>query len=346
MFIHLSNWIALTQPTAPAANGSSGGSIGTSHGGLGETTAFAALGSSTTDTAGSASTLSTTNTPPLFTLPSQGAATGSSSRFAMPPHASAMTASIAPAVAPMAPQAVPTNAPTANLPFSTLDVNAGQVFYPGAYQLATLGGNVELRAQLKNASGASFNWNTAGLTNATAITGAATADLTFQWNTSNSTATTNSATLAVTSGGATTSQTYTFQVPAGSGATAGTGTTTWPQVLSPDAVSPSAPTLGVHYGTVDANSGSFDTMVALPSYNPNVPAVTLAYDSITANPQPILDVHHTLDPSQAVPTQVATQLTFNGAVGSTVYTNTSALIPGDVQQIALQANASSLATGR
>ena len=193
---------------------------------------------------------------------------------------------------------------------------------------------------------ASYRWNTSGLTDATAITGASTADLKFQWNASNATAAGNSATLTVTNtSGKTQVQTYTFQVPAGSG-TAGTGTLAWPQVVSPDAVSASAPTMAVQDGAIDANSGAFDTAIALPSYDPNVPSVTLAYDSVTANPQPILDLHHTLDPAQATPSQVTAQLTFNGSAGSTVYTNTSQLIPGDVQQIALQANASGLASGR
>ena len=67
---------------------------------------------------------------------------------------------------------------------------------------------------------------------------------------------------------------------------------------------------------------------------------------MTANPLPIISVHHTLDPTQSVPTAVNATLTFNSVAGTTWYYNTSSFIPGDVQQIALQANAASLSTGR
>ena len=39
-------------------------------------------------------------------------------------------------------------------------------------------------------------------------------------------------------------------------------------------------------------------------------------------------------------------MTFNGTAGTTWYYNTSGFIAGDVQQIALQANATGLTTGR
>ena len=57
---------------------------------------------------------------------------------------------------------------------------------------------------------------------------------------------------------------------------------------------------------------------------------------MTANPLPIIVVHHTLDPTQTVPTAVNATLTFNSVAGTTWYYNTSGFIPGDVQQIALQ----------
>ena len=40
------------------------------------------------------------------------------------------------------------------------------------------------------------------------------------------------------------------------------------------------------------------------------------------------------------------QFTFNGTAGSTTYYNTSSLTPGDIMQIGLQANATTLSTGR
>ncbi len=93
-----------------------------------------------------------------------------------------------------------------------------------------------------------------------------------------------------------------------------------------------------------------DTEIDLPSYNPNVPALALTYDSITAKPEPIITVENTIPAT--VPSQVSAQLTFNGGTALTTYyyntsTGTSILNPGDVQQINLQAtNATSLSTGR
>jgi RHS repeat-associated protein len=233
----------------------------------------------------------------------------------------------------------------AHFPIYTLDENAGEVILPGADQLATLGGNMDLRAQVANTTVSSYSWNTSGLTDATSISGSSTYDLTFQWDSSVTTATTNSVTLTVTNSSSQTQvQTYTFQVPAGTG-TAGTGTTTWPQSLSPDTVSASAPSVAAHNVSVDSNSGTLDTAITLPTYNPNVPAVVLSYDSGTADPQPIIVGHHPLDPTLATPTQVSAQLTFNGTAASTYYYDTSQLTPGDVQQVALQASTSP-STGR
>ncbi len=86
---------------------------------------------------------------------------------------------------------------------------------------------------------------------------------------------------------------------------------------------------------------------ALPSYNPNVGALAVTYDSLTANTMAIIVVPHSLDPSQAVPTKVGATLTFNGTALTTEYYDTSQWTPGDVEQISLQAtNATALATGR
>ena len=91
--------------------------------------------------------------------------------------------------------------------------------------------------------------------------------------------------------------------------------------------------------SVDSNSGRSDTTLNLPSYNSTVPALALTYDSLTADPRPIIVEHHTIDPAQARRTEVTSQLTFNGVAGTTWYYNTVPFNPGDVQQIALQANA-------
>ena len=57
------------------------------------------------------------------------------------------------------------------------------------------------------------------------------------------------------------------------------------------------PPSGAHNVAVDSNSGTADASIALPTYNANVPAVVLAYDSGTAYPQPIIVEHHALDPA-------------------------------------------------
>ena len=330
MTIPAANTITVAQPIRPASN-SGGGAGGSSHGGSGAVSApggaaapappqpggsAMAANSAALSGAGLASTSpSATNpaTPAIHATPT----TGKSASPTSSPNAGA-------GHAPPISQAALT---FANFPLYTLDYNEGSVLLPGTTRLATLGGNVDLRAQVENTTVSSYSWNTAGLANATNIAGASTYDLTFQWATSVSTATTNSATLTVTnSAGKTQVQTYNFQVPAGSG-TAGTGTAAWPQSLSPDAISPGAPAIGGHDVAVDANSGSLDTSIALPAYNPNVPAVVLAYDSVTANPQPIIVEHHALAPSMTTPSEVSAQLTFNGSSGSTYYYNTSTLTP-------------------
>jgi RHS repeat-associated protein len=354
----------------PADSSKGGGAGGTSHGGSGATTPAAVPSSSSpagtsssspsspsvvipTDMSNSTSSTSVNAAPTPTTSPTSAQASAASD---------AMTGAVTPSASPSGPTSssatlssfraggfgASADAMTsfANFPVYTLDENAGSVLLPNTERLATLGGNMDLRAQVDDTTVASYSWDTSGLTDATDIAGSSTYDLTFQWDSSVSAATTNSATLTVTNtGGQTETQTYTFQVPAGSG-TAGTGTASWPQSLSPDTVSPSAPAVAVQDGSVDSNSGALDTSITLPTYNPNVPAVVLSYDSETASPTPLIVEHDTIDPTQAVPSVVSAQLTFDGSTGSTYDYNTSQLSGGDVQQIALQADATSLATGR
>jgi RHS repeat-associated protein len=235
-----------------------------------------------------------------------------------------------------------------HFPVYTLDQNDGTVLLPGAYQLATLDGAVDLRAQVSGTTVSSYSWNTTGLTDAQSgtITGTSTYDLQFQWKSSVATAEADTVTLTVTgSGGAQEVQTYTFWVPAGTVGSA-PSPPTWSQATSSDMVAPDAPSFVTHNASIDANTGAADAVIGLPSYNPNVPALALAYDSQAAVPQPVVVEHHTLDPGLSVPSQVSAQLTFNGTAGTTYYYDTSSFSPGDVQIIAPQADASALATGR
>src|SRR5207249_9449074 len=93
---------------------------------------------------------------------------------------------------PSKPIKAPLNSPLIQFtyyPLYTLDYIQGSVLFDGGYQLATLDGNVDLRAQVKNATGVSFSWNTTNLTHATGITTSGTGnyDLMFTWATSNAT---------------------------------------------------------------------------------------------------------------------------------------------------------------
>ena len=231
-------------------------------------------------------------------------------------------------------------------PLYTLDYNDGAVFFPGTTQLATPYGYVDLRAQVRDAAVASYSWDTSHLTDANNITGASTYRLQFQWLGAISPATTSSATLTVTdTNGHQEVQTYTFQVPTqvyGSGTANGA----WPESLAPNTVLSAAPSFASHNVSVDANSGASDTLIPLPAYNPNILGLALTYDSLVADARPIVVEHHTLDPALAIPTKVSGQLTFNGTAGAAYYYDTSQFIPGDVQQIALQADATALSTGR
>jgi RHS repeat-associated protein len=237
-----------------------------------------------------------------------------------------------------------------------LDNQAGVILYPGVQQLATLNGWMDLVAQVSGATASSYSWNTTGL-QASSISGTSTDQLTFRWESSNEAdqGVPATITLSVTdSSSQTLTYTYEFLIPAtgivASGSGGGTAAT-WPTSAAPSQELLSAPAFPSDNASVDATSGSLDTEIALPSYNRTVPALSLAYDSLAARPEPIITVENTLT-SATVPSQVSAQLTFNGGTPlTTYYYNTSSggstLNPGDVQQINLQAtNATSLATGR
>jgi YD repeat-containing protein len=142
------------------------------------------------------------------------------------------------------------------------------------------------------------------------------------------------------------SQTYYFVIPPGGNEATMPTSASWPVTLPPDTVEPGAPAIASQGVSVDADSGALDSSIPLPGYNPNVPALALTYNSLTADPRPIVVVHHTLDATQSVPSKVNATLTFNGTAGTTWYYDTSQFIPGDIQQMALQANATTLSTNR
>jgi hypothetical protein len=227
----------------------------------------------------------------------------------------------------------------------TLDDHSGVVLYPGQYQQASLSGNVNLIAQVSGSTGPyTYSWNTSSLPTTGGVTGASTANLQFAWVGAITEAEVVPLTLTVTdANGHQESQTYYFSLPTPDVVTM-SGTASWPTTIPPNLVEPGAPSIASQGVSVDADSGALDTSINLPSYNPNVPANALTYNSTTADPMPIIVVHNSIPSS--VPTTVKATLTFNGTVGTTWYYNTSDLVAGDVQQIALQANATGLSTGR
>ena len=247
--------------------------------------------------------------------------------------------------------------PGVSAPFGlyVLDNQSGVVLQPGVEQFATLNGWVDLIAQVQGATVSSYSWNTTGLP-ANNISGTSTNQLNFRWDSTNEAGYghTASVTLSVTDTHSNTfTYTYDFWMPEtsilGSGSGGGTNAS-WATSLPPSQQLLSSPSFPSDNASVDVNSGSLDTEIDLPSYNPNVPAIALTYDSLTAKPEPIITVENTTPAT--VPSQVSAQLTFNGGTPLTTYyyntsTSTSTLNPGDVQQINLQAtNAPALSTGR
>ena len=268
------------------------------------------------------------------------------------PHSASNVASAAAGAVASAPAQQPLTAgaqtPSAPLTVSVIDYNDGNVFVPGFDEFATPGGAVDLRAQVTDSATGTYtySWNYSGLADGTGFSGGSTYDLTFHWNTTITLATTESVTLTVTDPTHNVvTETYSFEVPAGTGTT--TGGTTWSnQELPPNLVSAEAPAIASQNVSVVADTGALETSVDLPSYNPNVSPIELDYDSLAANPMPIVVAEHQLDPTKSEPSQVEAQVTFDGTAGTAYYYNTSSLQPGDIQQIALQANASTLSTGR
>src|SRR5262249_54526055 len=132
------------------------------------------------------------------------------------------------------------------------------------------------------------------------------------------------------------SETVYFQVPTSNIVTL-PSSASWPVTIPADLVEPGAPVIPSQGIWVDAISGALNTSIDLPGYNPNVPALSLVYNSLTADPRPIVVVHHQLDDTKSIPTKVDATLTFNGTAGTKWVYDTSQFIAGDVQQIALQA---------
>src|SRR5260370_8213331 len=155
----------------------------------------------------------------------------------------------------------------------------------------------------------------------TGITGASTYHRHIQWPLIQGSAAAESVTLTVTnSSSQQESETIYFQVPTTSLVTL-PSSASWPVTIPPDLVEPGVPAIASQGVSVDAVSGALDTNINLPSYNPNIAGISLAYNSLTADPRPLVTVHHTLDPSLSIPTAVNATLPFNPVPRPTSYSN-------------------------
>jgi YD repeat-containing protein len=237
-------------------------------------------------------------------------------------------------------------------PLYVLDVNTGETV-PANTTLNTFSTWSEnLLAQVSGATVASYSWDLSQAPDLTNVSGTTTANLQGTW--ANFTGTARSDTISVTEtpqSGAALTQTITFEVagtnsPAYS-STRPTSSSTWPSVLTPDKLSSGqAMQAAGPYASIGLADGSVQTAFAMPSYNPNTTPAGLVYNSTAANAQPIFLTEYQLPLGQAVPSTITAQLTFNNTALATVTYSTAALNPGDIVQIALQANATGLSTGR
>ena len=80
--------------------------------------------------------------------------------------------------------------------------------------------------------------------------------------------------------------------------------------------------------SVDATSGALDTTIPLPSYNPNVPAVALTYDSLTADPRADHCRGTYLRPHAGGPVAGQRQLTFDSSWGHDLLLQHQPVQPG------------------
>jgi hypothetical protein len=201
-------------------------------------------------------------------------------------------------------------------PLYVLDENNGIVLFNGQYQQATLNTSVDLYAQVKGTTVSTFSWTTSGNFTGTGLTGTSTYHVHFQWPGTQASAQLESVTLTVTDANShQESETIDFQVPTSNIVTM-PSSASWPVTIPADLVQPGAPAIASQGVSVDAISGALDTSIDLPSYNPNVPAISLSYNSLTADPRPIVLVHHTLDDTKSVPSKVDATLTFNNVAGT------------------------------
>jgi YD repeat-containing protein len=228
------------------------------------------------------------------------------------------------------------------------DMNNGQ-FLPRSCTVNTFSTyGLNLLAQVPNIANATYAWNLSQAPDLTGVSGQNTMNLQGAW--ASFTGATHTDTISVTEtppGGRPDTWTVTFLVsgtdsPAYS-PTPPTSSATWPTVLTPDQIMSAQDSVAVGPdASAGLADGSVQTAFAMPSYSPNADSVGLIYNSATADPHPIFQV---LYQEPTLPSTFKAQLTLNGTAFAPVYYN-DAGISGLWNQIALQGDATGLATGR
>ncbi len=239
---------------------------------------------------------------------------------------------------------------TLTYPSYVIDANKGAVLTEAVVNNDFSNWPVDLRAQVSGATVGTYTWDTTGATDATSVTGASTYRLQFTWGSFTGAARTDAITLTEDFvGGGSQSQTFHFVVsatdsPAWSAppTVVSSGTT----VVTPDLLQSGAVSVSNPHDTITLADGSVSTEIDLPAYNPSVPALSLVYNSLAADPRPIFDTRYQLDPTVAVPSTISARLTVDSTPLTTVTYDTSTMNPGDFVQVGLQDATIGLSTGR
>src|SRR6516162_7008628 len=239
---------------------------------------------------------------------------------------------------------------------AVLDVNTNVVLPSNGTTINSFSNwAMSLQAQVSGVAVTSYSWNFASAPDAGSISGSSSYNVQFTWASFTGAPRTDTISVTANYSGGSLTQTFTYSVTATNSpawSSAPTSASTWPSVIAPDQLKGQSLAPAGPYASIGLADGSVQTSFSLPSYNPNTSPLGLVYSGSVADPQPIFQVRYQLDPSQSLPTSVTAQLTLkdqsNNTVftGSTIYYNPSSLNPGDWILIALQANASGLASGR
>lgn len=207
--------------------------------------------------------------------------------------------------------------------------------------------HLDLRAQVVGGTVTSYSWDLSAAMDAEDVTVTNTANLSLNWDPYPESYEQVIALTVTFSDNTTITQEYEFYVDGRHTAVAQpTSLNTWPIVATPDLLLANEAKIESQYYSVSLASGELSVEHALPVYNPGTSPIVLSYSSTAADLRPIFINHYTISPTLGVPPTIRAKLTLNGVAGTPVYFDTSDFHAGDVLQIALQADATALATGR